>query len=79
MHTRIQKWGNSQAVRIPKALLVLTDFHENDEVDIKVQRGNIIITPIKKHKTIKDRIKNYEGNYECKELETGSSVGKEVF
>lgn len=79
MHTKIQKWGNSHAVRLPKSLLALTEFKENDEVDIKVERGNIIITPVKKHKTLKDRIKNYEGVYKCSEWETGDPVGKEEF
>jgi len=79
MNTKIQRWGNSQAIRIPKSILTIANMHENDEVDIKVQSGNIIITPAKKHKTLKDRLKGYEGDFECTELKTGDSVGKEVF
>jgi antitoxin MazE len=79
MYTRIQKWGNSHAVRLPMSLLALTEFKENDEVDIKVEKGNIIITSIKKHQTLKDRIKDYQGDYQCSEWETGKSVGKEEF
>ena len=36
MLTTIQKWGNSQAVRLPKAVLEELALHENDQVEIIV-------------------------------------------
>jgi len=47
MYTTIQKWGNSHAVRLPKAILEMTKIKENDKVEIKVQDGNLIISPVK--------------------------------
>lgn len=78
MYTTIQKWGNSNAVRIPKALLEMVELCENDKVKIEVQNGNLLIIPIKKHKTLQERIAEYEGDYKCSEWDTGESVGKEV-
>jgi len=79
MYTTIQKWGNSQAVRLPKAILEMAELHENDKVDIKVQDGNLVISPVKKHKTLEERIAEYEGDYKCSEWESGKPMGKEAF
>ena len=78
MYTTIQKWGNSQAVRIPKAILEKAELNENDKVEIKVVDGNVMIIPVKKHRTLEERIADYEGDYNCSEWDTGEQKGKEV-
>ncbi len=79
MYTSIQKWGNSQAVRLPKPVLEIAGLNENDKVEIKVQDGYLIILPVKKHKKLEERLAEYEGDYQCSEWETGEPTGKEVF
>ncbi|MDD2215489.1 MAG: AbrB/MazE/SpoVT family DNA-binding domain-containing protein [Eubacteriales bacterium] len=78
MYTTIQKWGNSQAVRLPKPILEMANLNENDKVEIKVQDNNIIITPAKKHRTLQERIAEYQCDYKCSEWDTGKPKGKEV-
>jgi len=78
MYTTIQKWGNSQAIRLPKAILEIVKIRENDKVELKVENGNLVIIPVKKHMTLEERIAEYEGIYQCCEWDTGNSVGKEV-
>jgi antitoxin MazE len=78
MFTTIQKWGNSQAVRIPKAILEIADMGENDRVELSVENGKILITPVKKHKPLQERIADYKGDYSCSEWDTGKPMGKEV-
>jgi len=46
MRTRIIKMGNSQGIRIPKALLEQSGL--NGEVELKVQNREIIIRPPQK-------------------------------
>ncbi len=79
MYTTIQKWGNSQAVRLPKAILEMANIGEKDRVELKVEKGNIVIVPLKKHKPLKERIAEYEGEYNCGEWETGKPTGSEVW
>lgn len=79
MYTTIQKWGNSQAVRIPKALLEKAKLGNNDKVKIRVENGNLVISPVKQHKTLKERIAEYNGDYRCNEWDTGKPLGKEVW
>ncbi|MDC5870507.1 AbrB/MazE/SpoVT family DNA-binding domain-containing protein [Vibrio europaeus] len=49
MTTKIAKWGNSTAVRLPSKLLKLIEVTVGDEVDIKVSedKKRIIIEPSK--------------------------------
>lgn len=75
MRTTIQKWGNSQAVRLPKSILEMANLQENDKVEIKVQDGNVIIIPEKKRKTLAERIAEYKGDYHCNEWNTGEPSG----
>lgn len=79
MYTTIQKWGNSQAVRLPKVILEMAKLKGNDKVEIKIQDGNLVIIPIKKHKTLTERVAEYEGDYTCSEWETGKPMDKEIF
>ncbi len=79
MYTTIQKWGNSQAVRLPKDILEEANLQENDKVQIKVQDGNVIIIPDKKRKTLAERIAEHKGDYRCNEWDTGKPSGDEVW
>lgn len=58
MYGTIQKWGNSQAIRLPKAILEMAKLNENDKVEIKVQDGNLIISPVKNTKPYKKELLN---------------------
>lgn len=80
MYAIIQKWGNSHAIRIPKGILVLSNFHENDKVEIEADDNQIIIKHIqKKHLTLKERFEGYTGDYNIEEWDTGKPVGKEIW
>lgn len=46
MNTKIKKWGNSLALRIPSELAKDIGLSEETDVKIRVDNGNIIITPI---------------------------------
>ncbi|MCL6558736.1 MAG: AbrB/MazE/SpoVT family DNA-binding domain-containing protein [Firmicutes bacterium] len=80
MLATIRKWGNSQAIRIPKAILEDAALHENDKVEVNVENGCIVIRRInKKHKTLEERLAGYTGDYRCTEWDTGDIQGKELW
>ena len=70
MYAKILKWGNSHAIRLPKIVLDMVQFKGNDEVEIKIEDGSLIITPCKKHKTLDERVAGYKGDYICSEWKT---------
>ena len=83
MYTNIQKWGNSQAVRLPKNILEAISLKENDRVEIVASGGDIIIKKTARSrrakKSLEERFQNYTGDYKCAEFEWGNPVGKEVW
>ena len=46
MLTKVQKWGNSLALRIPKAFALDAQLENDSFVEITIVEGQIIITPI---------------------------------
>jgi len=50
MHTQVQKWGNSLAIRIPKSFAKETNIDKGSFVDLSLSDGKIIATPISCHK-----------------------------
>jgi antitoxin MazE len=46
MVTKVQKWGNSLGVRLPKKLAEDLSIDSGTEVDIKVVRGRLVLMPI---------------------------------
>ncbi len=83
MYTTIQKWGNSQGIRIPKALLDSLLLKENDPVEIISENDSIVIKKATRNrrakKSLEERFEGYTGNYECAEWDTGKPVGGEVW
>jgi antitoxin MazE len=81
MNATIQKWGNSQAIRLPKVLLETANLKENEQVQILAMQSQIVIKKIevKKFKTLKERLANFDGDYVFQEWDTGKPVGNEVF
>lgn len=63
LQTTIQKWGNSQGIRIPKAFLEALNMMENDLVELNRVDNNIIITKVKTKKelTLEEIFKDYNG------------------
>jgi antitoxin MazE len=81
MYSVIQKWGNSQAIRLPKAILEMAQLGENEHVQILAEQDKIVIQKavLRKHKTLKERLADFEGEYEFEEWETGAPVGREAW
>jgi antitoxin MazE len=82
MQAVIQKWGNSQAIRLPKVILETANLKENEPVQIFAEQDQIIIkkTAVRRHKTLKERLEGFDAaDYIFEEWDTGLSVGREVF
>ena len=82
MLAKIQKWGNSQGLRLAKNLLADAQLDIGDEVEINVKDGIIVVTPAKiirgKH-SLKDLVARIPKNYQSGEVDWGEPVGKEVW
>ena len=82
MRTKIQKWGNSQGLRINRSILEDAQIEVGDEVDVSVQEGKIVVSPGKKTRgryDLKDLVARIPEDYQPAELDWGEPVGKEVW
>jgi antitoxin MazE len=80
MHTTIQKWGNSLAVRIPKPFVEETHIASGSEVDLTIDNGKIIIIPqAEPEYNLKDLLKGVTSRNKHTETDTGASVGREIW
>jgi antitoxin MazE len=80
MLTKIQKWGNSQGLRLAKNLLEDAHLGVGDEVDISVKDGIMIVSPARRIRgryNLKDLVARIPENYEISEIGWGEPVGKE--
>jgi len=82
MPAKIQKWGNSQGLRITKALLSDAQINVGDEVNIAVKDGALIVTPAqrtRKRYNLKALVARIPEGYQSKEADWGKPAGKEVW
>lgn len=75
----IQRWGNSQGLRIPKSILSIANLRENDPVEIFTDGEIITIRKAAPPRTLDDLFMGYQGDFVPCEMEDGGPVGKEVF
>ncbi len=78
METKIQKWGNSLALRIPKTFAMETQIVDGSAVDLKLSNNQLVITPIKKKQyKLNDLLAEVNESNVHKEVDYGEPVGKE--
>lgn len=80
MLAKIQKWGNSQGLRLAKHLLLDAKLDVGDEVDISVKDGAMIVKPTKRNRgrhSLQDLVARIPKDYESGEIDWGGPVGKE--
>jgi len=78
MQTKIKKWGNSLALRIPKLLALDVNLKQNELVDLSINKDSIIITPIgEKEYSLEKLLKGVTKSNLHGEFNTGAPVGKE--
>ena len=80
MEARLQKWGNSDGIRIPSSILRTLSLKTNDIVDIIQEDNKIIITKSNKKKvSLKELFDNYDGDNLCKDFEWDDVKGREIW
>jgi antitoxin MazE len=78
--TRVQKWGNSLALRIPKSFAVEAALHVDAAVELSLVEGAIIIRPIKTGPlNLADLLSGITKDNIPVEWNTGPAVGRELW
>ncbi len=80
MEIRLQKWGNSIGIRIPKSILNTLNLSENDKVELVQEGEKMVITKsMKKKISLRERFDKYQGSNLAKEFSWDEAKGKEIW
>ena len=80
MEAKVQKWGNSLALRIPKAFVESTQLTKGSVVDLSLHDGQIVIEPKSSSRyTLDELLRNVTIENIHEEMDAGPFVGKEFW
>lgn len=80
MKTRVQKWGNSLALRIPKSFAAEAGLREDASVDLSLVKGKVVVQPVRPEPlTLDELLRGVTDENLHKEWDTGPAVGREVW
>ena len=79
MQTKVQKWGNSLGLRIPKSFAEQAGVEAGSEVDLSVEAGELFVRLRRVPKyDLKDLLRSVTAKNIHREIDTGGPVGREV-
>jgi antitoxin MazE len=80
MQTKIKKWGNSLALRIPKSFALNANLRQDELVNLSIEKERIIITPIsEKEYSLDELLESVSESNLHGEFDTGAPAGKEIW
>jgi antitoxin MazE len=79
LRTRISKWGNSLAVRLPKPFAEELGLGEGAEVDISVRGGQLILSAASREYVLEELVEGITGENRHMESDWGRPKGREVW
>jgi len=79
MQTRIQKWGNSLGLRIPRSFAVEAQVEEGATVDLSIENGRLLVRPLRVRKyALSALLRKVDRRQLHGEVRTGNAVGREA-
>lgn len=80
MGTSVARWGNSLAIRLPKAVAEKAGLNEGDPIDVKVSStGDIVLRRTSPRYTLDELVAGITLDNRHDEVEVGRPIGKEVW
>ena len=80
MQTKIQKWGNSLGLRIPRTFAAEVEVAEGSSVDLSVEDGGLLVRPLRGRKyAIGELLKKVSRRNLHREVPAGGPTGREVW
>jgi len=79
MRTRVQKWGNSLALRIPKSFAAEVGLKRESSVELSLADGRLVITPVAGPElTLEQLLAGVTEENIHHEVQTGPATGNET-
>ncbi len=80
VQTKIQRWGNSLGLMIPRSFAKETGVGAGSEVDLSIQDGDLVVKPTRRRTyQLKELVRKITAKNLHGEVDTGGPVGREVW
>jgi len=80
MKTTLQKWGNSLAIRIPRAFAQETRMGNGTEVDLQLKAGTLVIRRARQPRyRLSELLAQAQKSNQHAETDWGAAAGKEIW
>ena len=79
MRTRVQKWGNSLAVRIPKPFAEGAGLRPSSEVEMSLEKGEVRLSPVRPRWKLRQLLSKVTKRNLHTEVDSGPAVGREAW
>ena len=82
MLTKVQKWGNSQGLRLAKSILEDARIEVGDQVDVGVRDGVIVVAPVLRMRgkyRLEDLVSRIPADHHSTDVDWGKPVGRETW
>jgi Growth regulator len=77
LDSRIQRWGNSLALRIPKAFAAQAGLEENSSVELELDGDTLVVRPAKKNWVLAKLLSEMTTGNKHRGVEWGGKRGRE--
>ena len=80
MQTKIQRWGNSLGLRIPKAFAEDAGVGAGAKIDLSIRNGELVVKPARRAKyRLEELVRKITAKNLHGEVDTGAPVGREIW
>ena len=80
MKAKVSKWGNSLAIRLPKAVAAILQVHQGQAVDLTIEGNAVVMRASQQSYTIEELVAEMDPQVEPEPLDDVSApaVGQEL-
>jgi antitoxin MazE len=78
MRAKIQKWGNSLAVRIPQPIAQDVGLYANADIEMSIQEGRLVLALTRREYTLEELTEGITPENRHAEVDLGPPVGCEI-
>ena len=79
MRTAIAKWGNSLALRLPRAAVADANLYEGAIVDVRAEDDTLVVTSARPKYRLSDLLGQFRSRHKREEVKWGKARGEETW
>jgi antitoxin MazE len=79
VETLVRKWGNSLALRIPRAIAAEAGLEDGTAADVRIERGAMVARPLTPKLSLAQLLRKVTKHNLHREVSSGARRGREVW